>query len=360
MKAYLVLENGSIYEGTPKGAFRETVCEIVFNNSMTGYFELITDPSSAGQGIVMTYPMIGNYGVNREDFESPNIHCAALIVNELSDKTSNFRCEQPLEDILLEFNIPCVSNIDTRAVVKKIRENGTALGVITEDISDLSRLNDLMKNYKQNKPVESVSTKEPFEAGTENTGFSVAVLDLGTKKYLLDALLDRGCRLTVYPHSASVADIISAGHDGVMISGGPGNPNEYPEIVGRIKELVDKNIPVFATGLGHQLVALSAGAKVQKMKHGHRGGNYPVKYIDDDQTYITAQNHGYEVAAESLPENIKVESVNVNDNTVEGLALVGKPVFTAQFYPDTTGSTHNTSFLFKRFIAMMEEGGCHD
>lgn len=360
MRAYLLLEDGSIFEGNQRGAFHETACEVVFNTSMTGYLEVLTDPSYAGQGVVMTYPMIGNYGISREDFESLRLQPCALIVHELCDKPSNFRCTQPLEEILLEFNIPCICNVDTRAVVKKLREKGTMRGVITDNISNMPRLMDVISSFKQIRLVESVSIEQSMTFGMENTGHSVALLDCGTLNNLQQALVSRGCKVTLYPSFTTAQEIMAGKHDGLMLSSGPGDPAHNADIIKEIKKLYDLSLPTFGVGLGHQLMALATGGKTQKMEQGHRGTNYPVKFLNQDKTYITAQNHGYMVSAEGLPENAEINCINVNDKTVEGIVYHGKPVFTVQFYPSASPGVQGTAFLFDRFITMMEDGQYND
>lgn len=360
MRAYLVLEDGSVYEGSQRGAFRETACEVVFNTSMTGYLEVLTDPSYAGQGIIMTYPMIGNYGVCMEDIESFRLQPCAFIVRELCSEPSNFRSAKTIEETLLEFNIPCLSDIDTRAVVKKLRENGTMQGVITEDISSMSRCMDVIASFKQTGLVESVSIEKSIVFGAENTGPSVALLDCGTKYNIARSLAHRGCRVTQYPCFAAANEILAGGHDGLMLSNGPGDPADCVDIIKEVGKLYDFAIPTFAICLGHQLMALATGGKTEKMKYGHRGANHPVKFLSTDKTYISSQNHGYMVCAEGLPENAEVNCINVNDKTVEGVLYHGKPLFTVQFHPEASPGPHDTAFLFDRFIRMMGEGKYND
>ncbi|HZK39605.1 MAG TPA: carbamoyl phosphate synthase small subunit [Clostridia bacterium] len=362
MRAYLVLEDGSIYEGNQRGAFRETACEVVFNTSMTGYLEVLTDPSYVGQGIVMAYPMIGNYGISRDDFESTRLHPRAFIVHELCDKPSNFRSTGRLEDLLVEFDIPCISDVDTRAVVKRLRDNGTMRGVVTDDISDMPRLMDLITSFEQIRPVESVSIEQSMVLGTENTGPSVALLDCGTVYSLPQALVSRGCKVTQYPFFTTAEEILAGQHDGVLLSSGPGDPAGYADIIKQIKKLYDlaSPLPIFGVGLGHQLLALAAGGKTEKINHGHRGTNYPVKFLDMDKTFITAQNHGYAVSAKGLPHNAQVNCINVNDGSVEGISYHDKPAFSIQFYPKASSCSQDSAFLFDRFIIMMGEDRHND
>ncbi len=358
--AYLVLEDGSIFEGSARGAFRETACEVVFNTSMTGYLEVLTDPSYAGQGIVMTYPMIGNYGISREDFESIRLQPCAFIIHELCRTPSNFRCEMSLEEILIEFNIPCLADVDTRAIVKKLRESGTMRGVITEDISNMNRCLNVIKSFKHDRLVESVSVEHSCLFGSENTGPNIALLDCGTKYNIARSLVSRGCRVTQFPCLASAKEIFDGGFDGLMLSNGPGDPADCVEIIRNVRELYDYGMPTFAICLGHQLTALAVGGTTTRMKYGHRGANHPVKFLNEDKTYLSSQNHGYMVCSEGLPSNAEINCINVNDRTVEGVVYHGKPWFTVQFHPEASPGPHDTSFLFDRFITMIGEGKYND
>lgn len=360
LNAYLMLEDGSVYAGTARGDFRETPCEVVFNTSMTGYVEILTDPSYAGQGIVMTYPMIGNYGVCRADFESVRLQPCAFIVHELCDTPSNFRNTMPLDELLKEFHIPCLAGVDTRAIVKKLRENGTMRGVITADIGDKSRLMQVIKGFAQDKLVESVTLKEKRTLGAGNTGAKIALMDFGTKQNIAANLVDRNCVVTEYPSFTTAQEIIKSAPDGIMLSNGPGDPADCVEVIKEIKKLYDYGIPTFAICLGHQLMALANGGETERMKYGHRGANHPVKFLAEDKTYLSSQNHGYMVNGKGLPENAEINCVNVNDKTVEGIVYHGKPVFTVQFHPEANSGPRDTSFLFDRFLKMTAEGRYDD
>lgn len=359
VSAFLVLEDGTIYEGMARGKFKETVCEIVFNTSMTGYLEILTDPSYAGQGVTMTYPMIGNYGICRKDFESSKLQPSAFIVHELCDTPSNFRCDMTLDELLVEYNIPCLTGIDTRSVVKRLRESGTMRGIITEDVSDMPRLFKIIKDFRQSELVESVSTTKEEVIGKDNTGYKIALMDFGTKRNIARSLADRNCVVTEYPCNTEAKVIINSKPDGIMLSNGPGDPADCKNIIEEIKILAQSGIPIFAICLGHQLMALSQGAKTEKMKYGHRGANHPVKFLNQDRTYLSSQNHGYMVSSEDLPENAIVNCINVNDGTVEGIKYKDKPIFTVQFHPEASPGPHDTSFLFDKFIKMIE-GGQYD
>lgn len=356
MKAYLVLEDGGIYEGQARGAFRETVCEVVFNTSMTGYVEALSDPSYKGLGLLMTYPMIGNYGVNKEDFESNTLQAEALLVHELSDKPSNFRSTGTLEDLLKEYNVPCISGLDTRSLTKRLRESGAMRGMLTDNIANMDRCMQAIASYRHSGLVESVTVTEVEAFGAENTGPSIAVLDCGTKNNILRSLLSLGCRVTKYPAHTSAKTILAAGHDGVLLSNGPGDPAACTDIIREVRALYDAKIPTMAICLGHQLMALAVGGSTEKMKYGHRGANHPVKNLALDRVYLSSQNHGYVVRAEGLPQNAQVSWVNVNDASVEGLDFTDRPIFTVQFHPEASSGPHDPAFLFKKFIRMIQSG----
>lgn len=355
-----MLEDGSVYAGTAHGDFKETACEIVFNTSMTGYVEILTDPSYAGQGVVMTYPMIGNYGICRADFESEKLQPSAFIVHELCDTPSNFRCDGTIDDLLREYHIPCLSGIDTRAVVKKLRESGTMRGVLTADIADKERLMSAIKAFKQDKLVESVTLREKIVLGENNNGAKIALMDFGTKRNIAQSLVNRGCVVTQYPAWTTAEEIIKAAPDGIMLSNGPGDPADCVGMIREIKKLYDYGIPTFAICLGHQLMALANGGETERMKYGHRGANHPVKFLHEDRTYLSSQNHGYMVNGKGLPRHAEINCINVNDKTVEGIVYHGKPVFTVQFHPEANSGPRDTSFLFDKFIKMAAEGRYDD
>lgn len=355
-----MLEDGSVYAGTAHGDFKETACEIVFNTSMTGYVEILTDPSYAGQGVVMTYPMIGNYGICRADFESEKLQPSAFIVHELCDTPSNFRCDGTIDDLLREYHIPCLSGIDTRAVVKKLRESGTMRGLLTADIADKERLISAIKAFKQDKLVESVTLREKTVLGENNSGAKIALMDFGTKRNIAQSLVKRGCVVTQYPAWTTAEEIIKAAPDGIMLSNGPGDPADCVGMIREIKKLYDYGIPTFAICLGHQLMALANGGETERMKYGHRGANHPVKFLHEDRTYLSSQNHGYMVNGKGLPRNAEINCINVNDKTVEGIVYHGKPVFTVQFHPEANSGPRDTSFLFDKFIKMAAEGRYDD
>lgn len=354
MKAYLILEDGTVFTGVSIGSAREVISEIVFNTSMTGYLEVLTDPSYAGQAVVMTYPLIGNYGICREDMESVKPWPDGYIVRELSRMPSNFRSEDTIQHFLEENDIPGICGIDTRALTKILREKGTMNGMITtKEYQDLSEPIARMKEYRVTGVVKATTTKETYVLPGE--GKKVALLDLGAKRNIARSLNERGCQVTIYPADTPAEEILASNPDGIMLSNGPGDPAENVEIIREIRKLYESNVPIFAICLGHQLMALATGASTYKLKYGHRGGNHPVKDLETGRVYISSQNHGYAVDAESLDPNVaKPAFVNVNDGTNEGLKYVGKNIFTVQYHPEACPGPQDSSYLFDRFLKMME------
>ena len=352
MKAFLILEDGTVFTGTSIGSTRDMISEIVFNTSMTGYLEVLTDPSYAGQAVVMTYPLIGNYGIT-PDMESLKAWPDGYIVRELSRMPSNFRCEGTIQDFLKKYDIPGIAGVDTRALTKILREKGTMNGMITTNENyDLDEVISKLKNYKVEAVVSKVTCAEKYVL--EGTGKKVALLDLGAKKNIAKSLNDRGCEVTVYPADTTAEEIIASNPDGIMLSNGPGDPAECTSIIKEIKKLYETDIPIFAICLGHQLMALATGGTTYKLKYGHRGGNHPVKDLQTGRVYISSQNHGYVVDEDKIDPNVAVPAFkNVNDGTNEGLAYVGKNIFTVQFHPEACPGPQDSGYLFDRFLEMM-------
>ena len=352
MKAFLILEDGTVFTGTSIGSTRDMISEIVFNTSMTGYLEVLTDPSYAGQAVVMTYPLIGNYGIT-PDMESLKAWPDGYIVRELSRMPSNFRCEGTIQDFLRKYDIPGIAGVDTRALTKILREKGTMNGMITTNENyDLDEVISKLKNYKVEGVVSKVTCAEKYVL--EGTGKKVALLDLGAKKNIAKSLNDRGCEVTVYPADTTADEIIASNPDGIMLSNGPGDPAECTSIIKEIKKLYETDIPIFAICLGHQLMALATGGTTYKLKYGHRGGNHPVKDLQTGRVYISSQNHGYVVDEDKIDPNVAVPAFkNVNDGTNEGLAYVGKNIFTVQFHPEACPGPQDSGYLFDRFLEMM-------
>jgi len=352
MKAFLILEDGTVFTGTSIGSTRDMISEIVFNTSMTGYLEVLTDPSYAGQAVVMTYPLIGNYGIT-PDMESLKAWPDGYIVRELSRMPSNFRCEGTIQDFLKKYDIPGIAGVDTRALTKILREKGTMNGMITTNENyDLDEVISKLKNYKVEGVVSKVTCEEKYVL--EGKGKKVALLDLGAKKNIAKSLNDRGCEVTVYPADTTADEIIASNPDGIMLSNGPGDPAECTSIIKEIKKLYETDIPIFAICLGHQLMALATGGTTYKLKYGHRGGNHPVKDLQTGRVYISSQNHGYVVDEDKIDSNVAVPAFkNVNDGTNEGLAYVGKNIFTVQFHPEACPGPQDSGYLFDRFLEMM-------
>lgn len=361
-KAFLILEDGTVFEGKSIGAKKEIISEIVFNTSMTGYLEVLTDPSYAGQAVTMTYPLIGNYGICYQDMESRKGWPDGFIVRELSRMPSNFRSENTLQHFLEENDIPGICGIDTRALTKILREKGTMNGMITTDENyNLEQILPKLKEYKVTGVVKKVSCTEkenyvPGDLGSEagQAQRNVAVIDVGTKKNIVRCLLNRGCHVTVYPCDFDADEVIAQKPDGIMITNGPGDPAECVEIIAQIRKLAESGIPIFAICLGHQLMALAHDAKTFKMKYGHRGANHPVKNLETGKVYISSQNHGYVVDADSIDTGVaKPWFINVNDKTVEGLKYLNKPVKTVQFHPEANAGPKDSEMLFDEFMKMM-------
>lgn len=354
MKAFLILEDGHVFTGTSIGADREVISEIVFNTSMTGYLEILTDPSYAGQAVVMTYPLIGNYGICYEDMESLKPWPDGYIVRELSRLPSNFRSEDSIQHFLEKHNIPGIAGIDTRALTKILREKGTMNGMITTNANyNIEEILPRLKSYTTGKVVEKVTCADKETLSGE--GYKVALMDFGAKRNIARCLNERGCEVTIYPARTKAEQIIAGAPDGIMLSNGPGDPKECREIIEEIKKLYQSDIPIFAICLGHQLMALANGADTHKMKYGHRGANHPVKDLDSGRVYISSQNHGYVVDAGAMDPNVAVPAfVNVNDGTNEGLKYIGKNIFTVQFHPEASPGPQDSNTLFDRFISMME------
>lgn len=393
MKAFLILEDGTVFEGIHIGADREVVSEIVFNTSMAGYLEVLTDPSYAGQAVCMTYPLIGNYGVCKDDMESLRPWPDGFIVRELSRIPSNFRNDCSIQRFLEENGVPGIAGIDTRALTKLLREKGTMNGMITTDENyDFERIQPRLKAYvtgnvvervtcrdkytvqpvvspEQNGPLSGAARfdKEAYKSGIREkrpslvkelngSGLKVALMDFGAKDNIARSLAERGCEVTIYPAFTPAEDIIAAEPDGVMLSNGPGDPKECISIIKEIRKLYDTDIPIFAICLGHQLMALATGADTYKMKYGHRGGNHPVKDLATGRVYISSQNHGYVVDTDRLDPKTAVPAfVNVNDGTNEGLVYTGKNIFTVQYHPEACPGPQDSGYLFDRFIRMMRE-----
>lgn len=352
-KAYLVLENGMIFEGSSFGYEGEVTAEVVFTTGMTGYLETLTDKSYFGQIVTQTFPLIGNYGVISPDFEGDIIGPCGYIVKEWCQFPSNFRCEGDIDTFLKQKKIVGLCGIDTRALTKIIRESGVMNGAIVTDPShaDFEKI----KSYTVKNAVSSVSTKTAYKE--ENDGkFKVALLDFGLKKNIYRELVKRGADVTVCPYNTTAEEIKAQKFDGIMLSNGPGDPAENTEVIENLKEMKKLGLPIFGICLGHQLMALANGFTTEKLKYGHRGGNQPVKNLETGRVYISSQNHGYAVVSYSVDSSVAKERfINVNDKTNEGLRYLNFPCYTVQFHPEACGGPQDTSWLFDEFFEMMTE-----
>ena len=349
-KRYLILENGAVFEGDAIGSGREAVGELVFTTGMTGYLETLTDPSFAGQIVVQTFPLIGNYGVIPEDFEGESA-LFGYAVKEICSSPSNFRSAAKLDEYLKEKKIPGVAGVDTRAITRLIREKG----VMNAALSDTPHFDfDRIRSYRVRGEVARVSAKERKEYLPEGKEKAVvALIDYGAKRNIVRSLTKRGCRVIVLPHCASAKEILKADPDGIMLSNGPGDPAENLKEIAVLKSLLGKK-PIFGICLGHQLLALAAGGKTEKLKFGHRGANQPVIDAKTKKAYITSQNHGYAVASESLAGVAEERFFNANDHSCEGLDYPALSAFSVQFHPEGCAGPQDTGFLFDRFLKCMK------
>ena len=349
--AYLVLSNGRVFEGQRIGAAPDGLGELVFTTGMTGYLETLTDPSYAGQIILQTFPLIGNYGVISPDFEGESF-ARGYVVRELCDTPSNFRSEYALDRFLKERNIPGLCGVDTRAITRLIREEGVMNARICAEVpKDLGAIRDYRVRGAVALAGGKAVTEHPAE-GTER--FHVVLIDYGAKRNILRCLCRRGCRVTAVPHDTPAETILACHPDGIMLSNGPGDPEENVYEIAQIRKLLGR-VPLFGICLGHQLTALAMGGKTVKLKYGHRGANQPVRRLEDGRCFITSQNHGYAVISESMVGRADLSYVNANDGSCEGLDYPAQHCFTVQFHPEASAGPRDTEFLFDRFLAMMEE-----
>ena len=363
---HLVLEDGSVFTGDSFGAPRDSWGEVVFNTTMTGYQEVLTDPSYAGQMVALTYPLVGNYGINRSDFESRRIQVSALIVRQHCDLPSHVSSNMTLDAFLWEYNIPGISGIDTRALTRRLRTRGVMMGLLTADNPDaaLQRLREVPR-YDNLDFVSAVTTPDIYAwDGGERAGYPTApapagvrrilVTDVGVKYNILRLLQSRGCEVVAVPAYTSAAELLAMQPDGVLLSPGPGAPELLERIVGNVRQLIGR-VPIMGICLGHQLAARALGARTYKLKFGHRGGNHPVKDLATGRVHITAQNHGYAVAADNLPAGLEVSQINLNDNTVEGLRHRELPLFTIQYHSEASPGPQDNEYLFDRFLHLIDD-----
>lgn len=354
-KVKIILEDGQEYFGYSFGACKEELLEIVFNTSMTGYQEILSDPSYAGQAVVMTYPLIGNYGISKDDYESDVPAVGALIVREYNNEPSNFRSIETLESVMKKYNIPGVYGVDTRKLSRSIRDFGSRKALITDVSLSLAEGLEKIKNFKfPDDLVSKVSRKEIHEVCAEKELFNVVAIDCGMKKNIVRSLTKRDCHVIIANFNTSSEKIMSLNPDGIFISNGPGDPNDVPQTINTVKNLLGA-CPIFGICLGHQIISLAYGAKTYKLKFGHRGGNHPVKNLSTGKIEITSQNHSYAVDEESLKNTpLNVTHINLLDNTVEGVKCEKDKVFSVQYHPEAAPGPHDSAYLFDEFIALMK------
>lgn len=355
MKRKLVLENGVEFIGTGFGSTREAISEIVFNTSMVGYQEILSDPSYTDQIVLMTYPLIGNYGITDEDYESKIIGPRGLIVREYNDKPSNFRYTKTVNELLEENDVAAISHIDTRMLTRIIRDNGSMLAIICDLGVSTEEAVEKINAYKApNDQVSRVSSRKTWYSRCSNHKYNVVAVDCGCKYNIIRKLNEFGCNVTVVPYNTPYEKIINMKPDGLFISNGPGDPSDVKEVVELIKS-AQGNVPIFGICLGHQLLALANGLETYKMKFGHRGGNHPVKNLLNGKVEITSQNHSYAVAGDSIKdENLEVTHLNILDNTIEGIRIKKDYAFSVQYHPESCSGPEDSEYLFGEFINNMK------
>ena len=371
--AYLVLEDGSVHRGESFGAPLSGHGEVVFNTSMTGYQEVLTDPSYAGQLVTLTYPLVGNYGINPQDFESRRIRVAGLITREHCDRPSHGRSDRTLDEFLRSQDIPGICGVDTRAITRRLRERGVMMGLLTAEAPEdaLTRLRE-MPRYDEQDLVRTVSAAERYRwgaAGPESVTadaaaavdtdrgparYRILVTDVGLKYNILRLLRQRDCEVIALPAATPAADLMALNPDGILLSPGPGDPQLLDYVVGNVRQILGR-VPVMGICLGHQLVARALGADTFKLKFGHRGGNHPVKDLATGRVYITAQNHGFAVNPDTLPADLEVSHINLNDGTVEGLRHRNMPLFTIQYHSEASPGPRDNEYIFDQFLGMVSE-----
>lgn len=358
--AVLVLADGTVFQGVSIGKIGTTTGEIAFNTGMTGYQEVFTDPSYFGQILIMTTAHIGNYGAHPEEVESNSMKISGLVVKKFSEIFSRPSANGSLENLMLESQTVGISDIDTRALVRHIRSKGAMNAVISSEILDVDQLKELVNNAPSMDGLElssKVATTEAYEMKPENAEFRVSLIDFGVKKNIVRCLVERGCHVKVFPLSSTKSDLDSFNPDGYMLSNGPGDPSAMPNSISLVKELVDSNKPIFGICLGHQILGLSQGLKTEKMFNGHRGINHPILNLKTGKGEVTSQNHGFVISKDSINANpqIAITHRHLNDDTIAGIELIGKPVFSVQYHPEASAGPHDSRYLFDQFIENMKK-----
>lgn len=357
--AILLLEDGTVFHGSAIGKIGTTTGEIAFNTGMTGYQEVFTDPSYYGQILIMTTAHIGNYGVHEEEIESDGIQVAGMVIKKFSDGYSRPSGMKSLQEYMVDYDKVGIADIDTRALVRHIRNAGAMNAIISSEEFDIEKLKAQLKEVPSMAGLElssKVTTKEAYDVIPENAELKVALIDFGVKKNIVRCLAERGCHVRVYPMETTLEEIRSFDPDGYMLSNGPGDPSAMPESIGLVKDIINLNKPVFGICLGHQIIGLSQGLRTEKMFHGHRGINHPIKNLKTNRGEITSQNHGFVVSKDSLngQDEIEMTHIHLNDDTLAGMEFRTKPVFSVQYHPEASAGPHDSRYLFDQFIDNMK------
>lgn len=370
-KTYLVLEDGTVFEGESFGAKGEIIGEVVFNTTMTGYQEILTDPSYYGQMVAMTYPLIGNYGINEQDFESAKPQVSAFIVKEYSKVFSNYRASISLGEFMEKYGVVGITGVDTRKLVRHIREKGSMNAIVSSMTNDITYLQDKVaasESIEGKDLVQYVTCSKPYtwtqgSWNIENNDFNypsihddlhIVAVDYGIKQNILRYFVENGAKVTVVPAQTTFSNIVKLKPDGIFLSNGPGDPEPLVYAHELAKNLVDNNYPVFGICLGNQILSIALGGKTYKLKFGHHGGNHPVKDLSTGKVEITAQNHCFAASMESLKGKVEITHINLNDNTVEGIKVKDKPVFAVQYHPENGPGPHDATYLFDRFLTLVK------
>ncbi|MDR0880744.1 MAG: carbamoyl phosphate synthase small subunit [Clostridioides sp.] len=351
MKARLILEDGTVFEGKAFGYLQDSVGEVVFNTSMIGYGELLTDPSYYGQIVTMTYPLIGNYGINLDNVESTNIHVKGFIVREKCDFPNNHKCEMDIDTYLKQNKVIGLEGIDTRALTKILRNKGCMKGIITLEHAELEDVKHKLDSYSNHEAVSRVTRKEIEHI--KGNGKKVVAMDFGIKNNIVRSFKKRGCDIRIVPASTTAEEVLAMNPDLIFLSNGPGDPEDLVEIIENVKKLIDSKKPIAAICLGHQLLTLALGGETSKLKFGHRGGNHPVKDLEEGRVFISSQNHGY--YASKLPKGVIETQVNLNDNTNEGMRHETLPIYSVQYHPEACPGPEDNDYIFDKFLSLIEE-----